>query len=118
MATLSKSIQDIIDRADDCLYREEIYINDSHEYDYHKHEISENIRVHTLYYSDNSDWASNYRKTVAMQILDDGNGIQIIGISTKKQLTYLEAEQLHILLRLSSTHCVYQIAPPPVKKDF
>lgn len=118
MATLSKSIQDIIDRADDCLYREEIYINDSHEYDYHKHEISESMRVHTLYYSDNDEWSDHIRKNVAMQILDNGDGLQIIGISTKKQLTYLEAEQLHILLRLSSSHSVYQIAPPPAKKDF
>jgi hypothetical protein len=53
-----------------------------------------------------------------MQLVDTGDGIQIIGLCTKKEIDYLEAEQLHILLRLASVHCVYQIAEPTPKKDF
>ena len=58
------------------------------------------------------------RKQVAMQLIDNGDGVEIIGACTKKHLNYLEAEQLHILLRLASTSCVYQIAEPTPKKDF
>jgi hypothetical protein len=53
-----------------------------------------------------------------MQLVDNGDGVEIIGINAKKHLDYLEAEQLHILLRLSSTNCVYQITEPAIKKEF
>jgi hypothetical protein len=118
MATLSKQIQDLIDNTSDVLYREQIYINGKHEYDYHKLNAAEHATVHTLYFSDNDEWDDVVKKAVAMQLVDTGDGIQIIGVSTKKQIDYLEAEQLHILLRLSNTHSVYQIAEPTPKKDF
>jgi len=118
MATLSKEIQNVIDNTSEVLYREEIYINGKHEYDYHKLEAAEKATVHTLYYSDSDEWDNIVKRAVAMQLVDTGDGIQIIGVSTKKQIDYLEAEQLHILLRLSSTHSVYQIAEPTPKKDF
>ena len=118
MATLNKEIQEVIDNTSDVLYREEIYINGKHEYDYHKLQATSSTAVHTLYHSDNDEWNDNLKTTVAMQLVDDGNGIQIIGICTKKEIDYVEAEQLHILLRLSSGHCVYQIAEPAPKKDF
>ena len=117
MAKLNEEIQKVIDNASDVLYREEIYINGRHEYDYHKLEATKQATVHTLYYSDDYEWADHVRKTVAMQVVDNGGGIEIIGISTKKEINYLEAEQLHILLRLSSTHSVYQITEPVVKKE-
>ena len=118
MAKLNEEIQKVIDNVSDTLYREEIYINGSHEYDYHKHDISKNITVHTLYFSDDDEWADNLKKQVAMQLVDNGDGIEIIGACNKKVMSYLEAEQLHILLRLASTHSVYEIAPPPVKTEF
>jgi len=74
--------------------------------------------VHTLYFSDDEEWADNMKKQVAMQLVDNGDGVEIIGINAKKHLDYLEAEQLHILLRLSSTHSVYQITEPSIKKEF
>ena len=118
MAKLNKQIQDVIDNTSDVLYREEIYINSKHEYDYHKLEAAQHATVHTLYFSDNDEWADNLKKQVAMQLVDTGDGIQIIGLCTKKDINYLEAEQLHILLRLASAHSVYQIAEPKPKKDF
>lgn len=118
MATLSKEIQNIINNTSDVLYREQIYINDKHEYDYHKLNAAPHATVHTLYFSDNDEWADNLKKQVAMQLVDTGDGIQIIGITTKKEIDYLEAEHLHILLRLASVHSVYQIAKPTPKKDF
>ena len=118
MAKLNKEIQKVIDNVSETLYREEIYINSKHEYDYHKLEAAANATVHTLYFSDNEEWADNLKKQVAMQLVDNGEGIEIIGACNKKNLDYLEAEQLHILLRLASTHTVYQIAEPSPKKDF
>lgn len=118
MATLKKEIQDVLDNTSDVLYREEIYINGRHEYDYHKLEATKEATVHTLYYSDDFEWADHIRKTLAMQLVDTGGGLEIIGISTKKEINYLEAEQLHILLRLSSVHSVYKIAEPSPKRDF
>ena len=118
MAKLTKEIQDVIDNTSDTLYREEIYINGKHEYDYHKLQATPDTIVHTLYFSDDDEWADHLKQAVAIQLVDNGNGIELIGVSTKKQLDYLEAEQLHILLRLSSEHCVYQIAEPAVKTNF
>jgi hypothetical protein len=118
MAKLNEEIQRAIDNVSDTLYREEIYINDKHEYDYHKLSATPDVTVHTLYFSEDEEWSEKIRKTVAMQLVDDGNGIEIIGINAKKHLDYLEAEQLHILLRLSSTHSVYQITEPAIKKEF
>lgn len=118
MAKLKEEIQKVIDNASNVLYREEIYINDRHEYDYHKLEATPDVTVHTLYFSNDEEWSEDIRKQVAMQLIDNGDGIEIIGACNKKHLNYLEAEQLHILLRLSSTHCVYQIAEPAPKKEF
>jgi len=118
MAKLNEEIQKVIDNASEVLYREEIYINSRHEYDYHKLEATKNVTVHTLYFSEDEEWAENMRKQVAMQLVDNGDGIEIIGACTKKTFNYSEAEQLHILLRLSSTHVVYQIAEPTPKKEF
>jgi hypothetical protein len=118
MAKLNKEIQEIIDKAKENLYKEEIYINGKHEYDYHKLEASPNNTVHTLYYSDHVEWSEHVRKTIAMQVVDTGNGIEIIGISKKKSINYSEAERLHILLRLSSDNSVYQISETSPKRDF
>jgi hypothetical protein len=118
MAKLNEEIQKVIDNASDVLYREEIYINDRHEYDYHKLKVTEHTTVHTLYFSNDFEWGDDTRNTVAMQLVDTSNGIEIIGVNSKKEINYLEAEQLHILLRLSSGNSVYQITEPAPKRDF
>jgi hypothetical protein len=118
MAKLNKAIQDVIDNTSDVLCREEIYINGVHEYDYYETKADVNTTVHTLYYSDDFEWADDLKKTVAMQLVDTGDGIQIIGVCTRKEIDYLEAEKLHVLLRLSSQRCVFQISEPKSKRDF
>ena len=118
MATLTKAIQDVLDNTSDLLYREEIYINDRHEYDYHKLEATKEATVHTLYFSEDFEWNEDIRKTVAMQLVDTGDGIELIGVNSKKSINYLEAEQLHILLRLSSGQSVYKISEPSPKREF
>jgi hypothetical protein len=118
MAKLKEELQKMIEDSNQDLYREEIYINGKHEYDYHKLDASPNNTVHTLYYSDDVEWSEHVRKTIAMQVVDTGNGIEIIGISKKKSINYSEAERLHILLRLSSDNSVYQISETSPKRDF
>lgn len=118
MGKLNKTLQEMIDNSNTALYREEIYINGRHEYDYHKLEATSDVTVHTLYFSEDDEWPDESKKVVAMQLVDDGNGIQIIGICKKKDISYGEAERLHILLRLSSTNSVFEIAEPSPKKEF
>lgn len=118
MAKLTEEIQKVIDNTSDVLYREEIYINGVHEYDYHKLHVTTDVKVHTLYFSDDEEWSDDLRKQVAMQLVDNSNGIELIGVNSKKMIDYLEAEQLHILLRLASTDCVYQISEPTPKRTF
>ena len=115
MAKLNNTVLEAIDGEK---YLEEIYINDRHEYDYSTHRDADNNMIHTLSFSDSDDWSEDIKLTVAMQLCDDGNSVKIRGLCSKKHLTYLEAEQLHILLRLSSGNTVYKIAPPPVKREF
>jgi hypothetical protein len=118
MAKLNEEIQKVIDNASDNLYKEEIYINGNHDYDYHKLSVNPTATVHTLYYSNSNEWSDSIKSNVTMQLVDNGNGIELIGVNSKKEISYIEAEQLHILLRLSSTHSVYQIAEPTPKKEF
>ena len=56
MPKLTEEIQKIVDNASEVLYREEIYINSRHEYDYHKLEATPSVTVHTLYFSDDDEW--------------------------------------------------------------
>ena len=49
---------------------------------------------------------------------DEGDDSDEYRNITLDDINYLEAEQLHILLRLSSVHSVYKIAEPSPKRDF
>jgi len=78
-----------------------ILVDGKHEYDYSLEED-----VHTLRYSDNGSWT--YPNQVAMQIVDDGNGL-IIKFREKDRIDYSEAEQLLILLKLINKDIIYEI---------
>ncbi len=78
-----------------------IIVDGRHEYDY---SLEEN--VHTLRYSDNGSWT--YPNEVAMQIVDDGNGL-IIKFSEKNRIDYSEAEKLLILLKLINKDTIYEL---------
>lgn len=78
-----------------------ILVDGRHEYDY---SLEEN--VHTLRYSDNGSWT--YPNEVAMQIVDDGNGL-IIKFSEKNRIDYSEAEKLLILLKLINKDTIYEL---------
>jgi hypothetical protein len=78
-----------------------IIVDGRHEYDY---SLEEN--VHTLRYSDNGSWT--FPKEIAMQIVDDGNGL-IIKFSEKGRIDYSEAEKLLILLKIINRDTKYEL---------
>ena len=122
MGHLTKIAQEVLEKHKDeskPVYKEEIYIDGIHEYNYIK-DVDENkdISIHTLYYSDSSEWSESTKNTLALQLVDDGNGIIIEQLSTKKGINYLETEQLHIILRLHSQPSAYEISQPATKTSF
>lgn len=98
--------------------REEIYIDGIHEYDYSKDDTDNQLTIHTLYYSNGIEWSDHIKKTVALVIIDTGNGIVIEDLSVTKEINYLKLEQLHILLRLHSQSSKFQKLKPLNKLDF
>lgn len=96
---------------------EEIYIDGIHEYDYLKTNV-EGSMIHTLYYSDHLEWSSSLVGTKAIELIDNGNGVQIKGLALDEEENYLRIEQLHIILRLYSQECTYEISPQPIKTGF
>ena len=78
-----------------------ILVDKKHEYDY---ELNDN--VHTLRYSDNGEWT--YPKDVAMNIVDDGNGL-VVQLDEEGRINYSEAEKLLILLRIINKKYKYEM---------
>lgn len=89
--------------------KQQIFIDDVHEYDY---ELTDN-NLHTLYYSNGSEWIENVKGMVANTVIDDGNGLIIRFDKENKsgiRLDYSEAERLFILLKLIDSKAKYEIA--------
>jgi hypothetical protein len=78
-----------------------IIVDGKHEYDY---ELNDNI--HTLRYSDNESWT--YPKEVAMEIVDDGNGLAV-QLDDEGRINYAEAERLIILLKIINRNTKYEM---------
>ena len=85
--------------------KKQIFVDDIHEYDY---ELIDDNR-HTLYYSNEEQWNDHIKGYVALQIVDDGNGL-IIKFNEKNRIDYSEAEQLYILLKLINQPAKYEIS--------
>lgn len=98
--------------------REEIYIDGIHEYDYSKDDADNDLTIYTLYYSDWPEWVDSLKNTIALQIVDTGNGVVIENLSSSEEIDYLKLEQLHILLRLTSESKSFKKSEPSYKLDF
>ena len=85
--------------------KQQIFIDDIHEYDY---ELTDD-NLHTLYYSNGSEWTEHVKGMIAMSIRDDGNGLEGMDGSSNR-INYSEAEQLFILLKLINSPAKYEIA--------
>jgi len=79
-----------------------IIVDGKHEYDYSLEDDS----VHTLRYSDNGSWT--YPKEIAMQVVDDGNGL-IVQLDEEGRIDYSEAEKLLILLKIINRDIKYEL---------
>ena len=79
-----------------------IIVDGKHEYDY----FLEDDNVHTLSYSNNESW--NHPNEIAMQVIDDGNGL-VIKFREKGRIDYSEAEQLLILLKIINRDTKYEL---------
>ena len=98
--------------------KEEIYIDGIHEYDYSKDDTNDVLTIHTLYYSDWPEWGDSVKHTIALQIVDTGNGVVIENLQSLKEINYLKVEQLNILLRLQSQSRSFEKSQPSFKVDF
>lgn len=78
-----------------------IIVDEIYEYDY---DVQDD--VHTLRYSNNGGWT--HPKEIAMQLVDDGNGL-VIKFNEKGRIDYGEAEQLLILLKIINRSTKYEI---------
>lgn len=69
------------------------------EYKVRKKTLNDTV-VYTAYYSNSSQWMPHVRNTVAMEVVDTGNGL-LFTQEKKNQLDYSEAELLkHILKKI------------------
>ena len=121
MAKVVKSAREALaklEEAKQLLHKEEIYVDGNHEYDYVRDNLSKDLVIHTLYYSNSHEWADHIKTTIALELIDNGNGMLIKQIDVEEEINYLQIEQLHILLRLSSDDSLFQIAKPAVKTEF
>lgn len=84
--------------------RQQIFVDNEYMYDY---EIIDDNR-HTLYYSNNEYWSDHIQGHVAMQIINDGNGL--ILPPKLKRMDYDDAEKMFILLKLINRSAVYEIS--------
>lgn len=73
-----------------------ILVNNEYEYNYELTCNDKGEYVHSLYYSDTDNWSIATRSTLALEVIDTGNGIKV----GEKQLDYHEFNKLHLLFRL------------------
>lgn len=81
----------------------QIFIDNEYLYDY----LVENGK-HTLLYSNSEVWNLNCRSSVALSVVDDGNGLKFSKKLSK--LDYGDAERLFLLLRLLGNYGKIEIA--------
>lgn len=89
--------------------KKQIFIDGEYQYDYEvNYEVSS--KIHRLLFCDTEFWSDTTRGTLAFELLDDGNGINIISTLDKNNMDYTQAEQLQILLRLLDQDTVYEVS--------
>jgi hypothetical protein len=89
--------------------KQQIFIDDIHEYDYEELTQGDVIH-HNLYYSNGGEWQNHVKGMIAMIIADNGNGLIINEfLEDSSEINYSEAEQLFILLKLINPIQKYEI---------
>ncbi len=88
--------------------KKQIFVDGEYQYDY-----TLNGNVHTLSYSDTDFWSSHVRGIIAFQIKDTGDNLNIMTPFNKKQMDYMDAERMLILLKIIDP-VVYEIGTKEV----
>ena len=92
--------------------KNQIFIDNQYEYEYDCIEEGKK-KIHTLYYAAVESWSDELYNKPAITIEDTGDGFNIVTKLNYKELDYIEADQLLILLKvINSTppfQCVYEI---------
>ena len=115
MGTLTEAMSGVINTK---IVKKEIYIDGIYEYDYLVDSISSDVTIYSLYYSQDNTWGNETKGKLAVQLMDDGDGVEINNINICKHIEYLELEQLHVLLRLHAQQSKYEMLDPLAKKEF
>jgi len=76
-----------------------IRINGKVEYKVVISKLDNNNTSYTAYYSNGLQWSKHVRNTVAMEIIDNGNGL-VFTQKKKNQLDYAEAQLLKRMLMI------------------
>ena len=85
--------------------KQQIFVDDVHEYDYL--ELTKgDVTHHILYYSNAEQWSDIIKNKIAMDIKDNGNELER---DESGKINYHEAEQLFILLKLINPIQKYEI---------
>ncbi len=84
--------------------KQPIFVDNLHEYDYTYED-----RVHTLFYSEEEQWAGHVAGKKLIEIRDTGNGLKIKSLEKKNELNYHEAVYLDVLLRIINKDYKFEI---------
>jgi len=83
----------------------EIFIDGEYEYDY-----EELDGVYTLYHNHSEQWNLHTKGGVALQIIDDGNGLKFGGKKIKNRIDYSQSIYLTILLKLINKDYKFEVS--------
>jgi hypothetical protein len=84
---------------------QEVFVDGEYEYDY-----EEVNGVHTLYYNNCEHWHSHIKGTIALQLINDGNGLKFGEEKLKKRIDYSQSLYLTILLKLINADYKFEIS--------
>jgi len=80
-----------------------VFIEDAHEYNYlREYNDNEGTITHSLVYPISSEWSEHLKGTVALSIVENTGDLSFTFCSRpNKRITYSDAEELMLLLRLA-----------------
>ena len=85
----------------------QIFVNGQYEYDYNCVKKSKK-EIHTLYYAAVECWNDELHNQPAMSIEDNGDGINIVTKLSYKEISYIQADHLLILLKIINSKPPFQ----------
>lgn len=82
-----------------------IFIDGEYDYDYEKVDC-----IHTLYYNNCEHWNEDTKGTIALQIIENNEGLKFSEEKIKRSIDYSQALHLTILLKLINVNHTFEIS--------